>query len=165
MFNFIPCWLLKNAQPESSELSFVWGKMRTAAQETAPQIALRNSSKETVGKVSMYEILVKGKYVQLSTYFPKRFLLVSWSFFYSRWTVVTMKDFSACLDMRIYKNWAHKIFSWKYLSEDLSCQFYHECTVPHFCSPPWSLLRGCWKSAAASAQDLILVDGDGKCPW
>ena len=30
----------------------------------APQIALRDYSKESVGKVSMYEILVKGKYMQ-----------------------------------------------------------------------------------------------------
>ena len=28
---------------------------------------------------------------------------------------VTMKEFSAFLDMRRYKNWAHKISSWKYL--------------------------------------------------
>ena len=28
----------------------VWGKMRTIAQETAPQIALRNCSKEAVGE-------------------------------------------------------------------------------------------------------------------
>ena len=27
-----------------------------------------------------------------------------------------MKDFSAFLDMRRYKNWAHKIGSWKYLT-------------------------------------------------
>ena len=34
----------------SFELSFIWDKMRTAAQETAPQIALRDCSKETVGE-------------------------------------------------------------------------------------------------------------------
>ena len=28
----------------------MWGKMRTAAQETAPQIALRNCSKKVVRK-------------------------------------------------------------------------------------------------------------------
>ena len=37
--------------------------MRTADQETAPQIALRNCSKEAVGKVSIYVILVKGVHV------------------------------------------------------------------------------------------------------
>ena len=35
------------------ELSFIWGKMRTEAWETAPQIALRNSSTE-VGKEGQY---------------------------------------------------------------------------------------------------------------
>ena len=34
----------KDAQPESRELSFIWSKMRTAAQERAPQTALRNCS-------------------------------------------------------------------------------------------------------------------------
>ena len=31
----------KDVQLESCELSFIWGKMRTAAQEAASQIALR----------------------------------------------------------------------------------------------------------------------------
>ena len=41
---------------------------------------------------------------------------------------VTMKDFSAFLDMRRCKKWAHKIFS----SEDLFCQFSQsaECLTP-----------------------------------
>ena len=38
----------KNSQEESCELDFIWGKMRTAVQETAPQIALRN--RETAEK-------------------------------------------------------------------------------------------------------------------
>ena len=33
------------AQLESCELSFIWGKMRTAAQEKAPQIALETAPK------------------------------------------------------------------------------------------------------------------------
>ena len=40
------CWLKRNEQNESCELSFVWVNMRTAAWETAPQITLRNWSKE-----------------------------------------------------------------------------------------------------------------------
>ena len=58
----------KNAQCESCELSFIWGKMRTITQETAFQIALRNCSKEVGGKISIYVILVKWKYMQSSTY-------------------------------------------------------------------------------------------------
>ena len=34
-----------------SELSFIWGKMRTAAQESAPQRALRDCSEEAVGEI------------------------------------------------------------------------------------------------------------------
>lgn len=49
----------KNIQLESCELSFI-----TAAWETAPQLALRDCSED-----SIYVILVKVKYMQLSTYF------------------------------------------------------------------------------------------------
>ena len=35
------CLLKKDTQCESCQLSFTWGKMRTAAWETLPQIALR----------------------------------------------------------------------------------------------------------------------------
>ena len=54
---------------ESCELSFIWCKMRSAARETASQIALRNCSKEAEGKVSIYVILVKAEYMQSSTCF------------------------------------------------------------------------------------------------
>ena len=46
--------------------------MRTAAQETASQIALRNRSKEVGGKVSIDVILVKGQYMQSNTYFLQK---------------------------------------------------------------------------------------------
>ena len=66
----------KKAQRESCELSFIWGKMRTIARETAIQIALRNCSKEVgVRKVSIYVILVKEEYMQS---FSRSFLLVTW---------------------------------------------------------------------------------------
>ena len=51
--------------------------MRTTAWETAPQITLRDCSKEAEGKVSISVILVKGEYMQSSTYLSRRFLLVS----------------------------------------------------------------------------------------
>ena len=73
------CLLFKSAQHESCELSFTWGIMRTAAGEIAPQIALRNCSKEVgeAGKISIHMIFDEGEYVQSSTYFSRRFLLVS----------------------------------------------------------------------------------------
>ena len=43
----------KNAHRESCELSFIWGKMRTIARETASQTALRNCSTE-VGRGGQY---------------------------------------------------------------------------------------------------------------
>ena len=58
------------------ELNFIWARMRTVAWETAFQIALRNCL-EVGGKVSIYVILVKREYMQSSTYFWKKFLLVT----------------------------------------------------------------------------------------
>ena len=52
----------KDTQLESCELSFIWGKMRTAAQEAAPQIALRDCSKEVVGEGQYIQALVKGEF-------------------------------------------------------------------------------------------------------
>ena len=43
--------------------------MRTVAQETVPQITLRNCSKEVGGKDSIYVILMKEEYMQSNTYF------------------------------------------------------------------------------------------------
>ena len=40
----------KDAQLESCELSLIWGKMRTAAQETACQLDLRGCFREVVGE-------------------------------------------------------------------------------------------------------------------
>ena len=39
-----------DAQLESCELSFIWGKMRTAAREAASQRALKDCSKAAVGE-------------------------------------------------------------------------------------------------------------------
>ena len=48
--SFGDCQLKKDVRRKSSELNFIWGKVSTAAQETAAQIALRNCSKEVVGE-------------------------------------------------------------------------------------------------------------------
>ena len=106
------------------------------------------------GKVSIYVILVKWECMQSNTYIP-RFLLVSWSFCWSQGIVVTMKEFSAFLDMGWYKNWAHKISSWKCLSEDLSCQF-SQVQSASFVLSTLNSFQCCWRSAAVAAHDLIL---------
>ena len=60
---------LKNMHMRVVSQVLFGGKMRTIAQETAFQIALKNCTKEVGGKVSIHVILVKGEYVQSSTYF------------------------------------------------------------------------------------------------
>ena len=42
-----------DGQCERCELTFIWCIMRTAAQETAPQIALETASKRQWGKVNI----------------------------------------------------------------------------------------------------------------
>ena len=71
------CVDLKHAQCESCKLSFIWGKMRTVAWETAPQIALKNRSKEVGQKGQCKCDFGEGGKVQSSTYFLRRFLLIS----------------------------------------------------------------------------------------
>ena len=41
----------KSVQLESCELSFIWGKMRTAVQEAASHVALRDCSKAAVEEI------------------------------------------------------------------------------------------------------------------
>ena len=62
-----------------------------------------------------------------------------------------MKECSTFIDMRIFKNWAHKISSWKYLIiEDLSCQVFPWAQSASFLLSTLNSLRGCWRSAAAA---------------
>ena len=51
---YIYIYIYTHTQRESCELSFIWGKIRTAAQETALQIALRNCSQEARGGATLY---------------------------------------------------------------------------------------------------------------
>ena len=65
----------KDVQLESCELSFILGKMRTAAQEGASQIALKLLQSSSGGK-SIYKVLVKGNFKAMNHSFYKMFLLV-----------------------------------------------------------------------------------------
>ena len=67
------------------------------------------------------------------------FLKVSAGLVKSWETVTTMKYFSAFLDLRTYKNWAHKISSLEYLTIYRSVlPVLPEHRVPHFFSPSWA---------------------------
>ena len=63
---------MKKIYYKSYELNFIGGRMRTTGQQTAPQIALRNCS-IVVGARSVFMILVKGEFMQSSTYLTERF--------------------------------------------------------------------------------------------
>ena len=63
----------KNAQCEDCALGFIWGKMKIAAQETAPQIALSICSQEAEGKVNIYVILWRESMRNQAHIFPEGF--------------------------------------------------------------------------------------------
>ena len=65
------CQLKKDAKCKNLELNFIWGKIKTAVWETAPQIVLRKCSNEVVGEVNI--ILVKGEFSAIKHVFYKRF--------------------------------------------------------------------------------------------
>lgn len=72
--------------------------MRTIAWETVCEIALRNFSKEVTGKVSIYVILMNGEYKAIKHIFSLQKVSATHK------EHVIMKDFSAFLDIRRYKN-------------------------------------------------------------
>ena len=78
--------------------------MRAAAWETAPRIALRNCSKEVGEKDSIYVTLVKWEHVQSGTYFLVESFYCFCKASASYEEHVTVKNFSAFLDLRRHKN-------------------------------------------------------------
>ena len=71
-----------------------------------------------------------------------------------------MKGFITFLDMRSYKNWAHKSTSEAIQqSEDLSCQFPRAQYFISALHP--ELLHRCWRSAASVTHNLVLTEIGG----
>ena len=68
----------KKAQCESCELSFIWGQMRTIAQETASQIPLRKCPEEVAGRSVYLWFWGRGSNQNQSHIYCTRFLLVLW---------------------------------------------------------------------------------------
>ena len=93
-----------------------------------------SSEKWGRGKVSINVILVKGEGHRIKHTF--------W-ICYLQGADIAMKDFSAFLDLRRGKNWAHKIFSWKYLTIWRHIwPVFPEHRGPPSLFPPWTL----WES-------------------
>lgn len=71
----------KIVQPESWELSVIWGETRTWSQETASRVALRNCSEEVKGGDRVYKsfcnkgsVLGKKKYLQKTRFTETDFI-------------------------------------------------------------------------------------------
>ena len=66
------CPSTKKIHNMRAELNFIWGKTKTSAQETVPQIALRDCSEEAVGE-GQCMILVNGEFNEMELLLYKRF--------------------------------------------------------------------------------------------
>ena len=141
--NCVPGSLLSTLKNVQSEGCFIWGKMKIIAWKRAPQIALRNCSKEA-GRgrgVGGRELVFMWFWWRESTWnqahiFCKRFLLVTGSSCH-------MKNFNVFLDVRRHKNRTHRISSWKYLTT-----WRPVCQFPQ--STPWTPLTGLLKVSSCS---------------
>ena len=139
-------------------VKFYWGRNKDYSLEDSISDSsekLLQRGRRWVGKVNIYVILMKGKYVQSSMYyfFAEDFCL-SWG------ADVTRRDFSAFLDMRRCKNWAHKVISWEYLTSwRLTVHFSQSAS---FLLSTLNSLQRVLKVSPAEAPDLILVEVKGK---
>ena len=76
---------------------------------------------------------------------------------------MTMKDFGAFQDIRRNKNWLIKSAPKNICLKTCPACFSRAQNVAFLLSTLNSF-KGCWRSAAAVAHDLILVEVDGKHP-
>ena len=131
--------------------------MRTVALDSAPQVALRDCSKAAGEKVSVEVILVKGEYMQSSRVFLQN-VSASHKEQSSPWRILVFFRYEEIQELG-----SHKVVSWKYLT-------IWRPVLPVF---PWAQstlflfstlnsFRQSRKSAAATVDDLILMEIDGK---
>ena len=132
------------------------------AQETAPQIALRDCSRKSWGKVNILICdFVEGG-VQCS-----QVLILQNIFRLSQGADVTMKGFTAFLDWRKCKGWVRELSSWKYLSKDLFHQFPWS-PLPWMPLPPlpWMPLSACWRwNTTGFTRAFCCCSVTGKCQF
>ena len=134
--------------------SLIWGKMRTAAWRTEPQMALRDCSTEAVGGAQYIRFWWRGSSMQSSAYFTKGFLLVMRSWCHH-------KGCSAFLDVKRCKEWGHAVHFWKLKtcstsfpraqSASLHPEFSRVLKVNSCNSTGFNLCRGRWQMPLASA--------------
>ena len=136
--------------------------MRSAARETAAQTALRDCSKEAGGWTICMWFWEGGVHAAKLIFLWKvspglmKLLLVMRNSHHH-------EGFQCFLDMRSYKNWAHKISSW----EDLTT-WRQTCPAsflghrgPHFFCPRWTP-SGVLELSSCGGSDLTLIEADGK---
>ena len=126
-------WKKKKAQYGSCEFDFIWDLLRTIVWEPASQKPLRIFSKEAVGEVNEYIILIKRGYMHSSRHLGRK----------PRGADI-INDCSIFLKIRA-RNWVHTIFFFKKIFNFLkvfSATFSQstECLIPDLC--PELLSRG-----------------------
>ena len=135
---------------------FIWGKLRTIAQETDFQLALRSCSQGVGGRSGCMWFWWRG-------YMPSsQAQIFTEGCCLSREADVTIYDFSAFLDTRRNRNWGHKILSWKYLTIWRPVlPVFLRAQRASFLLSTLSSFQGVLKVTSCSS--LILAEVDGKC--
>ena len=104
------------------------------------------------GKI-IYKVLVKGEFSTMKHSFYKKAFCWSWG------SDITMKGFSASLDMRRCKDWDHKNLFLKISNHLKTCPTRFPGAQSASLHP--DSLRGCWRSTAIAAWGSISTEADG----
>ena len=141
--------------------SFIGGKMKNSPGDSTFHTALRNCKRGRGNSQNISDFGEGGVHSTKHIFFQKVSTNLVKPSLVTR-NSVTMMDFSAFLDMRRYKNWAHKISSWDIYLKTCPTSFPWAQSAS-FLVPTLNSFRECWKSAVAAASDLILIEVDDKC--
>ena len=129
--------------------------MKTAAWETAPQIALRDCSKEAVEEGQNIRFWWRGSLVHSIAYLTKDFMLVTRSWCHHK----GIHCFSRYEEVRGSGSW-NQFLKTSIRRPVLPVSLKHRVSLSTLNS-----FGGCWSSTAAAAQGSISAEADGKCPW
>ena len=153
----------KNAQRDSCELSFILGKMKWQYPEDSTQAALRNCSKEVMGRSVYLWFWWKGIYAIKQFFF---------FFFLQKVSCSHQEQLSPWKILVFFYIWRDIRIGLIKLTPEITdhlriCSVSFSQSTEYLISAllPWTRFRVHWESAAATVHDLMLIEVDGKCPW
>ena len=149
--------LLTKKKSTSWELSFIWGKMRTASQETGRQITLRDCSKEAVGEGQSIRFRWGGSSVHSSPLVVIQSLSRVW-LFVTPWTAAYQPSLSLTVSWSLLRLMSIELVMW---SNHLISVTPFSSSLQSFpasgsCILSWPF-TSCGQSVGASASTSVLT--------